>query len=132
MLCAHQRRICKKKFKSTQFMKIAYDKLKLIFFLFINLLIVYVCKMFKINQDEEVKLNHMADENGPELICIFQQLSRSKLNNNFLFFPFKLKLKTKEMLYKEGEEEEKLKYNSRESFILHSAHRMLLAESEFF
>lgn len=36
------------------------------------------------------------------------------------------------MLYKEGEEEEKLKYNSRESFILHSAHRMLLAESEFF
>lgn len=67
-------------------MKIAHDKLKLIFFLFINLLIVYVCKMFKINQDEEVKLNHMADENGPELICIFQQLSRSKLNNNFLFF----------------------------------------------
>ena len=36
------------------------------------------------------------------------------------------------MLYKEGKEEEKLKYNSRESFILHSAHRMLLAESEFF
>lgn len=45
----------------------------------------------------------MADENWPELICIFQQLSRSKLNNNFLF-PFKLR----EMLYKEAEEEEKI------------------------